>query len=325
VIVYEGAAPPSVRRGEFHPLAGTRARIRALPYPAFEPPGGDPWRGSYRRREETAVSPAPRSPDAWEESLRNVPAGRVLVGPVPPAELVYGPAAAAVAAVRRIGRPAVLFETARRERDEIPSGRDLARVVLWDGTLPAEEFWRAFRAGEPAGVALPLVPGWTGEEDFLGEFFERAAESEASFAAGFSLSGDGPSRAAIHADFAERHPGRADAFFDAIHHRDWDAGSRESAARFRAAAASAGLPDRVPLLVGAGDAEANARLIDAFEEEARNGEEPRASALLAAARRVEDLGRDVADLEREGNLRILWPPDSPEAKVARAVLAGTAR
>jgi hypothetical protein len=172
---------------------------------------------------------------------------------------------------------------------------------------------------------LPLVPGWTGEEDFLGEFFERAAESEASFAAGFSLSGDGPSRAAIHADFAERHPGRADAFFDAIHHRDWDAGSRESAARFRAAATSAGLPDRVPLLVGAGDAEANARLIDAFEEEARNGEEPRASALLAAARRVEDLGRDVADLEREGNLRILWPPDSPEAKVARAVLAGTAR
>ncbi len=325
MIVYSGAAPPLVRRGEFHPIAGARARIRAMPYPAFEPPGGDPWRGSYRRREETTVAPGAGSADAWEEAMRNAPAGKVLVGPVPPAELVYGSAAAAVAAARRLGRSAILFETSRREPDEIPAGKDLARVVLWDGALPTAEFWRAFRGGASAGVALPLIPGWTGDEDFLVELFERAAEAGAAFAAGFALSGDGPSRAAIHADFAERHPDRADAFFDAIHHRDWDAGTRQAAARFRAAAAIAGLPDRTPLLVGGGDHEANARLIDAFEEEARRGEEPRSSALLAAARRVEDFGRDVADLEREGNLRLLWPPDSPEARVARLVLAGTLR
>jgi hypothetical protein len=244
---------------------------------------------------------------------------------VAPAELVYGSAAAAVAAVRRLGRSAVLFETVRRERDEIAPGKDLARILVWDGTLPSAEFWRAFRGGPPAGVALPLIPGWTGEEDFLGEFFEQAAKAEAAFAAGFALSGDGPSRAAIHADFARRHPGRADAFFEAIHHRDWEAGTRRAAARFRAAAGRSGLSDRVPLLVGAGDHEPNVRLMDAFEEEARNAGEPRASALLAAARRVEDLGRDVADLEREGNLRLLWPPDSPEARVARAVLGGIAR
>jgi len=190
VIVYEGTAPPTIRRGEFLPLPGARARIRALPYPAFEPAGGDPWRGSYRRKEETSVAPAPRAPDAWEESLRNAPPGKVLVGPVPPAEIVYGAAAAAVAAARRLGRPAILFETAPRERDEIPEGRDLARVVGWDGTLSSEEFWRAFRAGSLAGVALPLIPCWTGEEDFLREFFERAAQTEAAFAAGFALSGD---------------------------------------------------------------------------------------------------------------------------------------
>ncbi|HET9795915.1 MAG TPA: hypothetical protein VFS34_15785 [Thermoanaerobaculia bacterium] len=325
MIVYEGTTPPSVRRGEFHPFPGARARIRALPYPAFEPAGADPWRGAYRRGADAVVAAAAGSPDLWEEALRHAPAGKILVGPVPPAELVYGAAGAAVAAARRLGRAVVLVETARREPDGIPSGADLARVAVWDGACSSAEFWRAFGGGAPAGVAVPWIPGWTGEEEFLEAFFARARDAGARFAVGFPLAGDGPSRAAIHADFAERHPGRADAFFDAIHHRDWDAGTRETAARFVEAAGRAGVPVRVPFLLGGSEFEANVRLIDAFEEEARTGDEPRASALLAAARRVEDFGRDVADLEREGNLRILWPPDSPEARLARAVLAGSLR
>ncbi len=333
MIVYEGHAPPTVRRGEFYPFPGARARIRALPYPAFEPPGGDPWRGTYRRRTEASVAAAERSIDHWEEALRPAPPGKVLVGPVAPAEPVYGAAAAAVEAARRLGRAVVLVETAERGAgasgvppDGIAPGPDLARVVLWDGTLPAGAFWKAFGGGSrPAGVALPAIPGWTGEEAFLAGFFARARDAGAAFAAAYALAGDGPSRAAIHADFSQLDPARSDAFFDAIHHRDFEEGTRDAAERFVEAAARAGVPARVPLLFGRTDIEANLRVIDAFEEEARAGGEPRASALLAAARRVEDLGRDVADLEREGNLRLLWRPDSPEARLARAVLAGSLR
>jgi hypothetical protein len=325
VIVYEGTSPPTVRRGEFHPFAGARARIRALPYAAFEPPGGDPWRGAYRRESDASVAPAEASPAAWEEALRSAPAGKVLVGAVPPAEAVYAAAGAAAAAARRLGRAVVFVETAGGERDGVPPGPDLARVTLWNGRLSPDGFWRAFANGAGEGVGIPWIPGWTGEEDFLAEFFSRARNAGASFAVGFALAGDGASRAAIHADFAERDPARADGFFDAIHHRDWEAGTREAAARFEAAAARAGLAARVPLLLGGGDFAASARLVDAFEEEARAAGEPRSSALLAAARRVEDLGRDVSELEREGNLRVLWPPDSLEGRFARSVLARTPR
>ena len=326
MIVYEGTAPAAVRRGEFHPFAGARGRVRALPYPGYDAPGGDPWRGTYRRPVEIATAAGPSSPDAWSDAFARAAAGRILVGPAAPAEPVYGAAAAAVEAARRLGRASVLVETADRATNEIAAGPDLARVVVWDGTLAADEFWERFAGGaRPSGVALPWIPGWTGEEDFLAAFFGAAAGSGAAFAAGFPLSGDGASRAAIHGDFAARHPDRADAFFDAVHHRDWDRGTDEARSRFRALAARAGIPARIPPLVGRRDFEANARLADAFESEAEAGEEPRASALLAAARRVEDFDRDVADLEREGNLRILWPPGSPEARLARAVLAGIAR
>jgi len=327
VIVHDGAAPATVRRGEFHPFAGARARIRAVPYPGFDPPGGDPWRGTYRRPGEVLAAAGPRSVEAWTDALAHGPAGKVLVGPVPGAEPVYGSAAAAVEAARRLGRAVVLVETADRADaetalGEIAPGPDLARVAVWSGTLSPEAFWQAFaRGARPAGVALPWIPGWTGEEDFLDGFFARAVGAGAAFAAGFVLSGDGPSRAAVHADFAARHPERADAFFDAVHHRDWHDGTREARGRFLDAAARARIPSRVPFVLGKGDFEANARLADAFESEAETGEEPRASALRAAARRIEDFGRDVAALDREGNLRVLWPADSPEARLARAVLA----
>ncbi|HET7453321.1 MAG TPA: hypothetical protein VFL12_11295, partial [Thermoanaerobaculia bacterium] len=298
VIVHEGSAPATVRRGEFQPFPGARARLRGLAYPGFDPAGADPWRGSYRRAEEASVSAGPGAPEPWIEAFDRAPAGKILIGPVPPAESVYGAAAAAVAAIRQLGRSAVLVETAERPEDDVPAGPDLARVVVWDGAGTDDGFWRGFRRGAaPAGVALPWIPGWTGEERFLEDFFGAARLAGAVFAAGFSLAGDGASRAAIHADYARRDPGGADAFFDAIHHRDWGIGTREARARFLEAAARAGLPPRVPPLVGAREFEANARLAEALDTEADEADEPRASALRAAARRVEDFGRDVGDLD----------------------------
>ena len=326
MIVHEEGAPAVVRRGEFHPFPGARARVRAIPYPGFDPPGGDPWRGAYRRGGDATAAAGPGSPEPWLDALGHAPPGKILVGPVAPADSVYGSAAAAVAAIRRLGRAALLIETADRPEDGVSAGPDLARVVVWDGAMAERDFWRSFaRGAAPAGVAVPWIPGWTGEAAFLDAFFSGARAAGAAFAAGFPLAGDGPSRAAIHADYARWRPSDADAFFDAIHHRDWQAGTREARRRFAAAAERSGVPARVPLLVGAAEFEANARLAGAFESAAEEEEEPRASALRAAARRVEDFPRDVAGLEREGNLRILWAPDSAEARIARSVLAGTAR
>jgi len=86
--------------------------------------------------------------------------------------------------------------------------------------------------------------------------------------------------------------------------------------RLRRAAAEAGLALRVPAIAGAAEFSGNARLVEAFEIAAETAPEPRASDFLAAARKLEDLGRDVEEVARDGNLRLLWAPDSPEGRIA---------
>jgi hypothetical protein len=68
--------------------------------------------------------------------------------------------------------------------------------------------------------------------------------------------------------------------------------------------------------VGRAEFSGNSRLIEAIEIAAETAGEPRASGLLAAARRLEDLGRDVEEIARDGNLRLLFTPDSPEGRIA---------
>ncbi len=322
MIVYDGPGPAAVRRGEFHPFNGARSRTRAIPYPGFDD-GPDPWRGQYRRPAEVESRPGPPGSAAWKEALANAPPGRVLVGPMTEAEPVYGAGTAAIEAAEALGHAVVAIEAAGIAGPFSFAGSAVARVVVWEPDRDAEKLWTSFGSrGGRAGVALPLIPGWTGEETFLARFFSAAAAHGARFVVPFPVSGDGGSRAAIHADFARIHPGDADAFFDAIHHRDWEEGMRRARERFAAVAVRARLPTRVPALAGRADFAANARLIEIFETEAERVEEPRASRLLAAARRLEDFGRDVAEIAREGNLRLLWAPDSPEGRTAAASLGG---
>jgi len=318
MIVYAGAAPASVRRGEFHPFPGARSRCRAIPYPGFEMDGSDPWRGTYAHVEEIDAGVGPPDPARWREAILRAGPGKVLVGTAAPAEEVYGTAGAAVAAARGLGRSVILVEVVDA-RTSAPPGNDLARVVLW---AAGPDFWTRFTGRtEPSGVALPLIPGWTGSEAFLGEWLDAARAAGARFAAPFELAGDGATRAAIHADFARLHPGEADGFFDAIHHRDWETGVREARERFRRAASAVGIPARAPAIAGGAEFGGNARLIEAFELAAETAEEPGASRFLAAARRVEDFGRDIEEVARDGNLRLLWPPESPEARIAGELLS----
>lgn len=318
MIVYGGAVPASVRRGEFHPFPGARSRCRAIPYPGFEADGADPWKGTYAIVGETGAGVGPAEPARWREAIARAGPGKVLVGTAAPAEEVYGAAAAAAAAARELGRSVIVVETVDA-RTSLPPGDDFARVVLWSA---APGFWAGLaRRKDTPGVALPLIPGWTGTDAFLEEWLRAAGAAGAPFAVPFELAGGGASRAAIHADFARLHPTEADGFFDAIHHRDWESGVREARERFRRAARSVGIPARVPAIAGTGEFAGNARLIEAFEVAAETAGEPGASRYLAAARRVEDLGRDVEEVARDGNLRLLWPPESSEARIAGEILS----
>lgn len=318
MIVYGGPAPASVRRGEFLPFPGARARCRAIPYPGFEAGGGDPWRGTYERPGDVETGVGPGDAASWGAAIGRVLPGKVLVGTAAPAEAVYGAAAAAVAAARELGRSVILVETVDARTAAAP-GPDLARVVPWEA---APDFWTRFaRRREPSGVALPLVPAWTGTEEFLGRTLAAAGGAGALFVSPFELAGDGASRASIHADYSAFRPEESDAFFDAIHHRDWERGTREARANLRRSAAAAGLPSRVPAIAGPGEYSGNARLVEAFEIAAESAGEPRASDFLAAARRLEELGHDVEEVARDGNLRLLWPPDSPEGRIAADLFA----
>jgi len=313
VIVYAGPAAAAARRGEFLPFPGARSRCRAIPYPGFEADGGDPWSATYGRPGEIETGVGPGDAAVWSAALSRIPPGKVLVGTAAPAESVYGAASAAVAAARELGRGVVLVETVESRTAAAP-GPDLVRVVPWES---APDFWIRFaRRPHPSGVALPLLPGWTGTEEFLQRSLSAARSAGASFLAPFELRGDGATRAAIHADYAKLRPEEADAFFDAIHHRDWETHTREARAGLRRAAAEAGFSTRVPAIAGAAEFAGNARLVEAFEIAAETAGEPRASDLLAAARRLEDLGRDVEEVARDGNLRLLWPLDSPEGRIA---------
>jgi hypothetical protein len=317
-----------VRRGEFNPVPGVRARTRAVAYPGFEPAGADPWSGAYRRGGGgQIVSPGPGSVREWTEALRGACAGEVLVGPIPRAEPVYGAGEAAVAAARSSGRGVVAVDGLAALRSA-ESGADVVAAEIWR-TGSEARLWHTLREASGrfvVGVGLPVLPGWTDDPAFLQNLLRSAREAGCAFVAPIEVAGDGASRAAIHEDFSTRAPERADAFFDLVHHGVW--AERVAAARQTIAReiGRAGLRVRSPLPRGRGSHRANVAAREALERRADSEPEPLASRMRRAARIVEDLGRDLADLSREGNARLVFPPDSEEwSTIAAAVSGGEGR
>ncbi len=90
---------------------------------------------------------------------------------------------------------------------------------------------------------------------------------------------------------------------------------------FRELAREAGLSDRAPIPRGRGDLEANLRAREALESEADRLGEPKASLLRSAARRIEDFGRDLGELARQGNSRLLFSPESLEWRIVERALS----
>jgi hypothetical protein len=327
MIVFEAAASPAVRSGEGL-VAGRRIAGRLLPY------GSDGGRPPFRfdpmerrflfGRPDATVSVGPADPAAWDEVLARVPAGPVLVGPCSPAESVRGAYLAAATAAVAAGRPVYLLDP---EPEGIPEDSSRAAVVLcswrpgraeaaFPGLAPARE------AGLVAAALFPLLPGWTGEAGEIEALALSARVGGAASLTAVAPAMDGEGRRAIVEARAVADPSAADGFFDLVHHGDWGRRMAERLAEVRAAATRQGLAALPPRPVGRGErpgnASASARLEELADE--HEAEEHRAATLHAAVRWIDDAGRDLAAVAREGNFRKVFPFGADVAAAAEAAL-----
>jgi hypothetical protein len=238
---------------------------------------------------------------------------------VPESEAIYGAGRAALEATRASGRGSVVIDAACGAED-LPDGDDVVWISVW--RKDDERALASGRGGSPErrGIALALIPGWTARPEFLRDFLPRCRSRGLGFAVPLEMSLDGYSRSAIHADFAALYPDRADVYFDRLHHRDAASEIAEARAAFEEIASAVGISARAPMPRGTADYDSNLRAREALEREADRCGEPRASLLRGASRRIEDFGRDVGELARQGNSRLLFPAGSPEWPVVEQAL-----
>lgn len=325
MIVYE-EGPPQVRAGELE-IAGRRVAGHAIPYvPAAAPPDFrfDPLSRRFAARlTEGRVLAGPPDPDAWRAALTRLPGGPLLVGPSCAVEEIRASYRACADAVRTAGRGAYLLDP---DPACLPEAAGEGFVALFavardEAFGPVRE---AVRRGFAAAILLPLVPGWTAEPEFLSGMVGRAVDAGARSLSGVIPESDGESRRRIVDARAEQDPSSADAFFDRVHHGDWTQSVARAADRLAEEAARAGLLPLPPRPVGSADPRANAAAAARLEERALRvaGDEHRFALLHAAARWIDESGRDLEPILREGNFRKIFPFGSEVARVAEEALAG---
>jgi hypothetical protein len=306
VILYE-EGPPLVRAGELD-IAGRRAAAQAIPYsgeagpPAFR---FDPLERRFLRRAvEGRVLAGPQEPEAWRSVIARVPTGPVLIGPGSPAEEVWGSYGAAGEGALAAGRGAYLLDP---PPEGLPSRTRLSAVALfswhpqWE---PNEACAASVGRGIPSGLVFPLVPGWTAEEKFLEQLAARAAEAGLVFLSPVPSDHEGLARRSL-----VEAQGGGDDFFETIHHLDWDEALPALSLAARDIVRQRGLSILPSRPVGAGEPPANAAAAARLEERADEAghDEHRASLLRAAARWIDESGRDLSAILSEGNLRKVFP------------------
>lgn len=316
MIEYVDAPDASVRSIESD-VAGRRVAAHAAPYGggAGEPPFRfDPLeRRLVTRRASGRVAVGPADPAAWARAFSRCPAGPVLVGPGSAAEAIRGAGAAAAEGAVRAGRGVYLLDP---DPAAIPGERRSAftAVFTWtpgedDGDALAERLAPALAAGIPAGLLLPIVPGWTDDAGFLERWWARVAAAGAGFAAAVPATGGGDERRLLVEARSHVDPASADSFFERVHHSDWASALRDGLLRFRAEAARRGVPAIPPRPIGAGEPPGNSSAAARLEERAvtQENDEHRAALLHAAARWIDESGRDLAPVVREGNFGKVFP------------------
>ena len=324
MIVFTETDVAAVRAGEFD-LAGRRVAARAAPYAGEAAPPSfrfDPLdRRFVARGREAAVASGPAQPEPWREALARVPAGPVALEACSPSEAVRGVYRAATDGARAAGRGVYLLDP---EPEGLPEAADRSVVVVvsWrPGPLPAVLAEAAGR-GFQSGLVLPVLPGWTAEAGFLEPLLCAAAAAGARFVAPLAPGSDARARRLAVEARAEQDPEAADRFFEQVHHGSFDGELPALVASVRSACASLGLASMPPRPVGSGQPEAHARAAARLEERAMEVEadEHRAALLHAAARWVDEAGRDLAAVVREGNFRRVFPFGPEAAAEAEAAL-----
>lgn len=313
MIEYVDAPDASVRSIESD-VAGRRVAAHAAPY--GREAGGPPFRFDplerrlVARRASGRVAVGPADPGAWARAFSRCPAGPVLVGPGSAAEEIRGAGAAAAEGAVRSGRGVYLLDP---DPAAIPVERRRAFTAVFSWTPGeddlAERLAPALAAGIPAGALLPIVPGWTDDAAFLERWWTHVAASGAGFAAAVPATGGGDERRLFVEARSQVDPASADSFFEKVHHSDWASALREGLRRFRAEAARRGLLAIPPRPVGAGEPPGNSAAAARLEEWAvtQENDEHRAALLHAAARWIDESGRDLAPVVREGNFGKVFP------------------
>ena len=257
-------------------------------------------RGRLVARRAAAVSVAPAT-GPWAGSS-HVSGGAVLSGPgsaarsgaLGPPRGRRGPSRASVYLLdpdppQFRESSGALFTAVHPGRRTRPDGDELATGL--PGTrrrIPAGVLLRSSRAG-------PTTPG-------LVTLVDGVATAEAGFAAAVpaKTAAARERRLLVEASIAVRSTSRT--LFEKVHHSDWTSALRDGLRRFRAEAARRGLPAIPPRPVGAGEPAGNSWAAARLEERAvtQENDEHRAALLHAAARWIDESGRDLAPVVREG-------------------------
>lgn len=330
MLTFEPGAP-QVRAGE-ELVAGRRIAGRLMPY------GASPLRGPRfdpvaRRivpgRPDASVACAAPDPRAWREGLGKLPAGPVLVGPGSPAEALRGSLSAAAEAAAEAGRAVYLLDPHLGEAALARlAGAGATALCAWrpgpdGGGFPGLR--EAAAAGARAAAVFPLVPVWTADADSIRRLADAAREAGAAAFVALvpDLSGEAR-RALVDARSAVAGDG-ADGFFEAIHHGDWTerlSASLDDARAQAAARRMSAMPARPSGREPASNAAAAARLEETAELSPAG--EHRDSLLIAAARWIDESGRDLGAIAREGNFRRIFPWDGEVAEESEAALLASA-
>jgi hypothetical protein len=325
MIVFESSLDPSSRSGE-EDLDGRRIAGRLLPYSGEASPFRfDPIaRRFVRRRAGAVVVVGPPHAEPWRVAASRLPAGPVLVGPGPrgSVEEVRGAYRAAAEGALSAGRAVYLLDPPAAGLPETVEGAVVLCTFAPDRGRAFAALAAARARGAVCGVLFPLIPGWTAEPDAVEALLSEASAAGAQAATAVLPEADGESRRSIVEARSAATPEASEDFFERIHHQEWLPRMAERLAEIRRLCAARGLAVLPPRPAGRREPRGNAAVSARLEERAEleGLPEHRAASLRAAVRWIDESGRDLAAVAREGNFRRVFPFDGDLAAEAEAAL-----
>jgi hypothetical protein len=326
MIVFEGAVAATVRAAEYE-VASRRVAARAFPYvgeAGTERFRFDPVERRFLSRSADGIVLAgPHEPERWRMALLRGPAGPVLVGPCSRGEKIRGSYRAAAEGARMAGRAVYLLDPEPAALPENPGGAFSALFVWFPGLDKQDACLKAaVERGIPSGWILPLVPGWTAAAEAVEDAVRAGAAAGASFVAPAPLADDGQVRRIAVEAASAASPEAGEQMFERIHHGGPPDDLSEALERLRDACARAGLASLPSRPVGLRESAKNSAASARLEEKAQaaHRDEHRAALLHAATRWIDESGRDLAAVAREGNLGKIFPFGDDLAREAEDAL-----